>query len=160
MRKSFPNKKIRYLLNRTYWNMRGRCGNKNRPDYKFYGGRGIKCLWLKFEDFYNDMVDEYRIGLELDRINNNGNYCKKNCRWTTRKVQLNNYSRNHLLKYKGKSKTIAEWSEFLGMRRGTLSCRINKYGWSIKESIETKTLKRKDWNNKISHKKQLYAKSS
>lgn len=34
--------------------------------------------------FYNDMGETYKNGLELDRIDNNGPYCKENCRWVTK----------------------------------------------------------------------------
>lgn len=39
-----------------------RCYNKNRRYYKDYGGRGIKVVkrWHKFENFRNDMLEEYK----------------------------------------------------------------------------------------------------
>jgi len=71
--------------------MRKRCVNPNDISYKNYGGRGIKICgrWEKFENFYEDMGDS-PVGLSLDRINNDGNYSKKNCRWATRTQQANN----------------------------------------------------------------------
>ena len=68
-----------------------RCFYKNSKSYKNYGGRGIKVCknWLKFENFYNDMGDRPE-GRSLDRIDNNGNYEYKNCRWATKKEQDDN----------------------------------------------------------------------
>jgi hypothetical protein len=63
-----------------------RCLTASCPDYKWYGARGIKLCdkWMKFEGFLEDMghVPE---GLEIDRIDNDGNYTKDNCKWTTHK---------------------------------------------------------------------------
>lgn len=74
------------------WNsMKRRCLNKNNPAYKYYGGRGITICkeWLKFENFYKDMGDRPK-NKSIDRINNNGNYCLENCKWSTPKEQNNN----------------------------------------------------------------------
>lgn len=69
-------------------NMKQRCLNKNNTRYHDYGGRGITVCarWMKFINFYKDMGDPPR-GKQLDRINNDKGYCKKNCRWSTRKEQ-------------------------------------------------------------------------
>lgn len=72
--------------------LRSRCEKKNHRQYKNYGGRGIKVCkrWGKFENFYKDMFPTYKKGLSIDRINNNGNYSPRNCRWTDSKTQCNN----------------------------------------------------------------------
>lgn len=80
------------------WNsMKNRCLNPNSQFYKHYGGRGIVVCdeWLKFENFYADMGDAPR-KYTLDRIDNDGNYEPKNCRWATQTEQLRNTRRNVL----------------------------------------------------------------
>lgn len=80
---------------RTYisWsNMKQRCLNPKRNSYKYYGGRGIKVCdrWLhSFENFLADM-GECPPGLTIDRIENDGNYEKGNCRWATIITQITN----------------------------------------------------------------------
>jgi hypothetical protein len=75
--------------------MKMRCLNKNNTNYKLYGGRGITVCddWLDFVGFWEDMGEFYRDGLELDRIDNNGNYEPGNCRWEDWKQQANNRSK-------------------------------------------------------------------
>jgi len=62
--------------------MKSRCDNKERDNYKWYGGRGITYCpaWSNFQAFFNDM-GACPDGLELDRIDNNKGYYKENCRW-------------------------------------------------------------------------------
>ena len=71
--------------------MLGRCINLNHKSYQYYGGRGIKVCeaWLKFEKFLEDM-GESPVGLQIDRVDNNGNYEPGNCRWVTPQQNITN----------------------------------------------------------------------
>lgn len=75
----------------TWESMIQRCTNPNNTNYKHYGERGISVCdrWLKFENFFEDMKERPR-GLELDRINNDGNYEPNNCHWTYHRDNLMN----------------------------------------------------------------------
>lgn len=68
-----------------------RCENPKYKRFGDYGGRGIKVAprWLKFENFLADMGKRPR-GKTLDRIDVNGNYEPRNCRWATPKEQRAN----------------------------------------------------------------------
>lgn len=78
--------------------MKYRCYNKNSKDYMHYWERWIKVLWKTFEAFRDDMYDSYLEHVKgywekettIDRINNNWNYEKTNCKWSTYNEQANN----------------------------------------------------------------------
>ena len=78
--------------------IKNRCYNVHFKQYKDYGGRGIKVCdeWLyNFKAFYDWSIENgYSQELQIDRINNDGNYEPNNCRWVTRKVNMNNTRRN------------------------------------------------------------------
>lgn len=71
--------------------MKKRCDTPSTSSYSYYGGRGITycARWVYFENFIEDMGD-CPPELELDRKDNNGNYCKENCRWVSHKENCNN----------------------------------------------------------------------
>lgn len=78
--------------------MKVRCYNKSYPHYDRYGGRGIKVCdeWKNnFMQFYEDMGDKPAPNYQLDRIDNNGDYCKENCRWSTPSQNCYNRTRYH-----------------------------------------------------------------
>lgn len=80
---------------KTWGSIKARCYNKNSVEYFRYGGRGIGMskIWkYSFETFYKDMGLKPSPNHSIDRINNNGNYSKQNCRWATPKQQSANRS--------------------------------------------------------------------
>ena len=70
-----------------------RCNNPKNKQHKDYGERGIKRCeeWNSFISFGTWAIKNgYRVGLSIDRINNDGNYEPSNCRWVTREIQARN----------------------------------------------------------------------
>ena len=94
--------------------MKKRCLNNTDKSYQYYGGRGIKVCkqWYDYRAFKKwALVHGYRVGLEIDRIDNNGNYEARNCRWVTRKENLRNTSRTRWFTINGITKSLPEWCE-------------------------------------------------
>jgi len=81
--------------------MLARCTNSKLACYKYYGGRGITVCdrWLKFENFLEDMGLRPP-KLQIDRIDNDGNYEPGNCRWVTAAVNHSNRNINRFKKEK------------------------------------------------------------
>jgi len=128
-----------------WWNIQTRCNNPNSNRHYIYGARGIRCLWKSFEEFKNDMYEPYLEHCEkydikntsIDRINTNGNYEKSNCRFSTNTIQMRNKRNNRILKFKEQEKCLAEWSEIVGIKVGTLWSRLNRNHWSVEKALTT-----------------------
>lgn len=121
---------------RVWSNMMTRCYNKKSTKYNYYGGRGIVVCdkWHIFQNFLDDMGD-VKNGMTIDRIDVNGNYCKENCRWVSKKEQANNRRSNRKFIVNGKVMTLAQISESFNINYGTLWSRINR-GLSIEKSLK------------------------
>lgn len=119
--------------------MKSRCNNINNPDYRLYGGRGIKVCerWRQFENFLSDM-GERPFRHSLDRINTNGDYEPKNCRWATHHVQMSNVRKNVFLSLNGKRKHLSGWARELGIDPSVLEYRV-KMGWPVEQVLGRKS---------------------
>ena len=120
-------------------NMKARCMNKNNPNYRDYGGRGIKVCdsWLEFGVFISDMGHR-PVTLTIDRINNDGDYEPGNCRWASRAEQSRNKRNNRNININGKSMCIKDWADEVGVDRRTIQARL-RLGWSEKDSVMGKS---------------------
>lgn len=121
---------MRGQLQQTLQNMKARCHNPRNPRYKDYGGRGIGICdeWEKSSAVFYDWAlnHGFKSGLTIDRIDVNGNYEPKNCRWITNQEQQLNRRNNRLLTIDGKTKTITEWCRDKNINVKTVEKRLHK----------------------------------
>lgn len=119
--------------------MKCRCKNPRDRRFKDYGGRGIRVCrrWESFENFIADMGRRPSPDHTLERVRNNCGYSPSNCCWAKRKQQQRNMRRNRIILFRGKKKTLVEWSEYLGIRPNTIACRLSR-GWSIERALTTR----------------------
>lgn len=112
---------------KSWQGIKDRCTNKKISSYKQYGGRGITFdpRWEYFDNFLADMGDCPK-GMTIERINNNGNYNKNNCRWATYREQANNRRSNLYVEYRGKKDTLANWCRILQLDYKTAWAKLKK----------------------------------
>ena len=118
-------------------NMIKRCNDPSYKQYQNYGGRGIAICneWKTFQGFYDDMKEGYNSLLELNRIDNNGNYDKHNCNWVTHQSNNRNKRNNDIWEFNGQEKCLTEWAEEYNINTKTLWARINKLNWSFEDAL-------------------------
>ena len=143
-----PKRKITKKLKKFRWvwqGMKQRCLNPRHVGYHNYGGRGICCSeeWKDFENFYNDMYKSYKQGLTLERVDNDGDYCKENCCWASRKEQSRNNRRNVFVEYKGKKVKLIELSDRYGIPCEKIWQRVFSYKIPVEDAIKTKLVNRR-----------------
>jgi len=110
--------------------MHERCERIKHPQYKNYGGRGIKICaeWQVYELFAKWARNNgYAENLTLDRIDVNGNYEPSNCRWATMKEQMSNKRTNHFVMANGERMTLSQCSERFGVPVSTVRWRDNHH---------------------------------
>ena len=140
-------------LHRIYRGMIDRCTAHKHIHYKNYGGRGISICkeWLGEKGFINfydwAMKNGYMDNLSIDRIDNSGNYCPENCKWSTSLQQQNNTRINHKIEYNGEKLTLSQIARKYNFNVSTLYNRIKKWK-DIKKVIETPIHKEKQRKNK------------
>lgn len=105
------------------------CENPNRPDYKNYGGKGVKVCeewhdFVKFKEWAE--ANGYKKGLHLHRIDENGDYCPENCVW----MDKNSHERLHGEKHAYKIQMLDDDGNVLETfnRQGEI---FEKYGFDL-----------------------------
>ena len=93
--------------------MKQRCLNPLSTKYADYGGRGITvCIeWQGDYHVFRDWARShgYAHGLQIDRIDNAGNYCAENCRFVPPAINRRNSRSAHLVTAFGETRNLMDW---------------------------------------------------
>ncbi len=140
--KAIPHHNLRHGCSNTriyqvWCGMIARCENRNHPEFKNWGGRGIKICprWRNsFEHFLEDMGIGKR-GWSIERIDNNRGYGLYNVVWATAKQQTRNYRRNVIITVRGITGCIIDLCEKFRIPYKRTWKRIRKLGWTPDEAF-------------------------
>lgn len=115
----------------SHWRaMRNRCVYTSDPEKaRHYKDKGIRICaeWSSFTKFAGwALLNGYAIGLTLDRVDPNGDYCPENCRWATAFAQGQTKSVRADIEIDGVTKTVSQWSRYSGIPISTLFRRYYK----------------------------------
>lgn len=126
----------------SWCSLKKRCNNKKLKCYKNYGGRGITYCksWEKFESFLKDMGPKPTSEYTIERIDNDGNYCKENCMWLHKSLQSRNNRGVRRFTINNVTKCIAEWCAYYKVPYHRTWSRIKK-GWGIEKALTEKSIR-------------------
>lgn len=144
-RKSYIDGRTKEPLYHIWWSIRGRCYNPKHVSYHSYGARGIKICdeWLDYANFREwALSNGWNESLQIDRIDNDCDYCPENCRFVTPKQNCNNRRNNRLLTYDGMTLTTTQWADLKGWTPNVIWCRL-KMGWSVERTLTEPPHRRK-----------------
>jgi hypothetical protein len=129
------------LLCKVWRGIKSRCDGTYFQN-KYYFNKGIKVCdeWQQdFEPFKIWSINNgYVKGLQIDRIDNSGNYEPSNCRWVTSTINNNNRDNTIFLIYNNNKIAISDLlrSKQLDNYKAAILGRI-KRGWSHDRAIDT-----------------------
>lgn len=125
---------------RAWSAMLDRCENRNHPDFRNYGGRGIAvcAAWREsFAAFLKDVGPAPSKSHSLDRFPNlSGNYELGNCRWATRVQQNQNTRRNRIVTFRGEDMCVSEAARRAGQSIKLVNERL-AMGWTVERALLT-----------------------
>lgn len=123
---------------RTWAEIKKRVTKGNPLNRRYYLERGITMCdeWFNsFEAFLKDMGKAPTPTHQIDRIDGNGNYEPSNCRWVTRKEQMNNVRTNKLIEFNNTVLTQSQWAEKLGHPNSSIISKRLKRGWTVEQAL-------------------------
>lgn len=109
-----------------------RCSDPSCQDYKAWGARGISVCdeWLDPIKFVKwAIASGYKVGLTIERVDNDLGYMPDNCTWIPNCEQAKNTRRLRFVEAFGESLSVADWSRKTGIPYRTIMSRL-RYGWT------------------------------
>lgn len=125
-------KRIRRHIQNVWSKIKERCYNPKSNNYRAYGARGIRVCeeWLHDSKAFAKwcLSNGYQIGLEIDRIDNNGNYEPSNCQFLTKRENILKEVKR--ITIAGIPLRYSEYSNILGFRNAYFTERIRRVGFT------------------------------
>ena len=132
---------------KTWDGMMRRCYSEKHMAYHNYGGRGISVVkqWRESPKVFIEwmVANGWEKGLEIDRIDNDGDYMPENCRIVTTMENHNNTRYNRRFIAYGENLTVGEASRKYKIRYSTIMERL-KRGWTGNRAVSSV----QHWNGK------------
>ena len=143
---------LRSLWSHRYTGMVSRCYDPNHKAYPNYGGRGVRICqeWVgdrnKFFCYVMSLPDWDKLGLDMDRIDNEGHYEPGNIRLCSRRANTENRRNTLVVQYGGipytyrafREKYCPTWSPnaaFWHLERGKTPEWIVDFYWETRGSV-------------------------
>lgn len=124
-------------LNNVFRAVKSRCYNPNNKEYHNYGGRGIIVEFIDYYEFKEWAENNgYKDGLTIERVNVNGNYSIKNCKWIPMSDQAKNMRKTIYIEYNGKRERLKGLCERLNLNYNKVWVRLYKHGYTLDEALK------------------------
>lgn len=124
----------------AWLNMKARCNYVRHPNFANYGGRGIRVCdrWKSsYDNFIADMGPRPTPFHSLDRVDVNGNYERRNCRWLLIHKQQHNRRDSVRAEYRGEIVSVAAFAASHGADLRIATSRVRRLGWDLERAIRT-----------------------
>ncbi len=135
------------ILYPIWQTMKQRCSNSKANGYKYYGGRGISVCkeWENNPGAFIKWAQNngYKNGLQIDRIDNDKNYCPENCRFVTHRE--NSLNRRPYGKISVKHVSIKRGKYIVEKRINGKTRNFGSFQTLKEAEIKINSLKRNNW---------------
>lgn len=119
-------------LQSIFHGMKERCYCNTNKSYRWYGAKGIKVYkkWLENPNLFEKWALEngYNSTLTINRIDENGDYCPKNCEWIPLEDNARYKSTTRSITVNEMTHSGREWSKILGLGTNTINTYIRNFG--------------------------------
>lgn len=122
-----------FIINNPWYkifhNIKNRCTKPNNKDYRYYGGKGIKCLLTQVqikELWFRDKAYEMKKP-SIDRRDSNKDYCYNNCRFIEKSLNSKNamYIRYHTHGLNKQAKLNLSYKDLLKLSSANINLKVN-----------------------------------
>lgn len=121
---------------KSYEHAKARCFNEKDAKFPNYGGRGITMCREWVEDFGRFVEDmgECPPGMSIDRVDVNGHYEPRNCRWATSRQQARTRTDNVLVEYEGQTMVLKDFARATSVNYKSLHALVKYKGQTPHEA--------------------------